>query len=284
MKITNIFNLPETFVKAVKNDPYTPGSCDISVTRLISPPRKVALEAKHYKEISEDVTDRIWALFGQAVHVVLERAEQKADTETRLSIDRQGWKISGQLDQFDPFSGVLIDYKVSSCYALKNGHRSEWDQQLNLLAAILRENGYAVTKLQIIVILRDWSRSMSFRDISYPAQPVAVIDIPIWSDERCEEFIDERIRLHQMARDSLPMCSPEERWQTPDVFALKKYNRKTAVKLYDIADEAEEACKAAGDNHYIEHRKGKSIRCESYCPVSGFCDQFGEELINNEKK
>ena len=51
MKITNELGLPEALVAAVRNDPYDAGTCDISVTKLISPPRMVALEAEHGKEI-----------------------------------------------------------------------------------------------------------------------------------------------------------------------------------------------------------------------------------------
>ena len=38
MKLTNKFQLPLALVNAVKNDPYNPGVCDLSVTRLIAPP------------------------------------------------------------------------------------------------------------------------------------------------------------------------------------------------------------------------------------------------------
>ena len=277
MRITNKFNLPESIVNAIRNDPYTSGPCDISVTRLISPPRKVALERANYKDLEEDAADRTWALFGQALHVVLERAEHVADTETRLTVERQGWNISGQFDRFDPVSGILTDYKVTSCYSVKNGSRSEWIAQMNILATLLRENGYAVNQLQIVVILRDWSKSQAQRSTDYPTQPVVTIEIPLWSEEKCEEYIDERIRLHQAARDKLPECSAEERWQTANVFALMKEGRKTAVKLFEDENEAEAACKAAGEKHHLVFRPGKSIRCESYCPAAPFCEQYQRE-------
>jgi len=277
MHITNKFNLPEAIFNAIRNDPYTSGPCDISVTRLISPPRKVALERQHFKDLEEDASDRVWSLFGQAMHVVLERAEHVADTETRLSIERQGWNISGQFDRFDPVTGILTDYKVTSCYSVKNGSRSEWIAQMNFLATLLREHGYTVNQLQIVVILRDWSKSQAQRSSDYPTQPVVTIDIPLWSEEKCEEYIDERIRLHQAARDKLPECSAEERWQTANIYALMKEGRKTAVKLFEDENEAEAACKAAGDKHHLVFRPGKSIRCENYCPAAPFCEQYQRE-------
>ncbi len=277
MQITNKFNLPESIVNAIRNDPYTSGPCDISVTRLISPPRKVALEKAHYKDLEEDASDRVWSLFGQAMHVVLERAGHNVITEARHSIERQGWALSGQLDHFDATTGLLSDYKVTSCYSVKNGSRSEWIAQMNILATILREHGYIVNRLQIIVILRDWSKSQAQRSSDYPTQPVVTIEIPLWSEEKCEEYIDERIRLHQAARDKLPECSAEERWQTANVYALMKEGRKTAVKLFEDENGAEAACKAAGDKHHLVFRPGKSIRCENYCPAAPFCEQYQRE-------
>lgn len=277
MRITNKFNLPESIVNAIRNDPYTSGPCDISVTRLISPPRKVALERAHFKDLEQDSSDMLWSLFGQAMHVVLERAGQNVITEARLSIERQGWVISGQLDHYDPTTGVLCDYKTCSVYGIRNGGRSEWEAQLNILATLLREHGYTVNQLQIVVILRDWSKSQAQRNSDYPTQPVVTIEIPLWSEEKCEEFIDERIRLHQAARDKLPECTGEERWQTANIFALMKEGRKTAVKLFEDENEAEAACKAAGDKHHLVFRPGKSIRCENYCPAAPFCEQYQRE-------
>lgn len=276
MKLTNKFNLPEAIVNAIKNDPYNPGACDMSVTTLISPPRLVELKRRHYKDIKEDVSDRIWSLFGQGIHTVLERAETDATTETRLAIERQGWVISGQLDRYDAVTGLLSDYKCTSVYAVKNGHRQEWEAQLNILATILREHGHTVNKLEVVAILRDWSNGRA-NGKDYPECSVAVIEVPLWSQEKCEEYIDSRIRIHQAAKVKLPTCTPDEKWQTDDVFALKKEGRKTAVKLYETEAEANEALVAAGDKHYIEHRPGRCVRCEGYCPVAEFCDQWQKE-------
>ncbi len=274
MKITNVFGLPEPFVRAVVNDPYDPGTCDISVTRLCSSPRKVALEALHAPELTEDVADRVWSLFGQGIHAVLERAETKAMTETRLTIERQGWIISGQFDRFSVANGLLQEFKVTSTYSVKDGGRQEWEAQLNVLAHILREHGYSVSNLQVAVILRDWRRSLADRTQDYPPCPIFTIDVPMWTEEKCEEFLDYRIRLHQDARTTLPECSEDERWSTPETFALMREGRKTAVRVFDNQASVDEALELAGPKHWIEFRPGRNIRCESYCPVAPFCEQY----------
>ncbi len=278
MKITNVFGLPDVLVRAVVMDPYDPGKCDITVTKLISPPRKVTLEAQHAKDLTEDVTDRLWSLLGQGIHTVLERAESDALTEKRLAITRQGWVISGQLDRFCMAAGLLQEIKVSSVFAVKEGGRQEWEAQLNILAHLLREHGHIVKDLQVIVILRDWKRSFADRAQDYPVSPVMTMSIPLWTEEKCEEFLDSRIRLHQAARNgNLPDCSAEERWATLDTWALMKDGRKTAIRLFDTESDAQAALQAVGPKHFLELRPGRDIRCESYCPCSPFCNQYQDK-------
>ena len=43
MKLTNLANLPKVIERAVANDPYDSEGSDISATRLVTPPRIVAL-------------------------------------------------------------------------------------------------------------------------------------------------------------------------------------------------------------------------------------------------
>ena len=59
--ITNKYGLPSSLYNALANDPYVGGG-DISITRLIAPPRIVALRKRHEAEIVEDASDRIWSL------------------------------------------------------------------------------------------------------------------------------------------------------------------------------------------------------------------------------
>lgn len=73
MKITNKYGLPQPVVDAVKNDGYTKGDADISVTELQDPPQMRFLKKKHDAELEEDAVDRLWSLYGQIAHGILER-------------------------------------------------------------------------------------------------------------------------------------------------------------------------------------------------------------------
>lgn len=272
--LTNKLNLPRSIVAAVTNDGYSRGKSDISVTQLISPPFQRKL--RETVEPQEDVADRIWSLLGQSVHTVLERAYPEGTTdavvETRLFTTVEGWSVSGQMDVLE--AGTLMDFKVTSVWSRKG--KPEWEQQLNLLAALCRrqmaETGdvrFNVNRIQIIAIFRDWVQSKTLAGDDYPESQVAVIPVPLWTEEQQDAFLVERVRLHQAARPE--PCTDEERWKTNDVWALMKEGRKSAVKLFTSEMEANAAADAAGSGHSVVHRRGEYKRCANYCSVSHGC-------------
>lgn len=272
MKLTNKLNLPQPIVDAVANDSYDKGSADISVTGLLKPPRIVALEGKHADELTEDASQRIWSLFGQAMHGVLERADNSGIAERRLSIEVEGWKISGQMDRY--FNGLVQDYKFVTAWKFKDGGvPEEYEQQMNCYAEILRRNGHEVRELEIVGILRDWSKLEAARDESYPQEQIVVRKVTLWPAEIAQKFISERVKLHQAARTVLPLCSQSERWGKPDTFAVTKQGASRATRVYE---REEDAIAHAKQNAalYVEERKGENVRCKHYCPVASFCNQF----------
>lgn len=224
MKITNKFNLPESIVRAMKNDKYDKGNADFSVTGLLKPARAAALEGLHEDEISEDVSDRIFALLGQATHSVLERsARPEIDlVEKRYFATFNGYVLSGQIDLLERDSGVLSDFKVTKAYPFTNkggkGRKPDWDAQLNMQLELLRQNGLDAKKLQIIGILRDWDERCTdpYNKLKYmtgyPEAEIAAVEVPIWDRVKSQKFIEERIKVHVSARENLPLCSSSETW------------------------------------------------------------------------
>ena len=275
MKLTNKMNLPDAIVRAVANDDYDKGDADYSITQLLKPPRIVALEREHQDEIEEDVSDRIWSLMGQVVHGILERAESVAMTEKRLYIDVDGIKVSGKMDRFCIVSGKLQDYKVITAWKFFGiDVPVEFEQQLNLYAELLRQNKLHVNTLEVVAILRDWSKLEAMRDPFYPQSQVIVRHATMWSQDKTMAFLKGRIFLHEDAKKSLPKCSREERWAKPDVYAVMKEGRKSAVRLHDSEALAEQHVESDPMNLYIQYRPGKNVRCEAYCSCAPFCTQF----------
>ncbi len=194
-------------------------------------------------------------------------------------MDAEGWKVSGGMDVYEE-GGILLDYKVTSVWKVIKGDLSEWEQQLNLYACILRHHGHTVSRLQIIAILRDWSKGEAQRDAAYPQAQVVNINIPLWDEEKATRFMRERVILHQQARFTMPECTPQDRWARPDVWAVMKPGRKSAVKLHTSEANAQAHAESEGGGLYVVHRVGASVRCESYCRVSAFCSQYKQEKLS----
>ena len=299
--ITNNKGFPLALVKAVENDSYSRGTADRSVTGLLAPPRQAALIERHGDEITEDVSDRTFALYGQLVHLLLERAGEQsrnAINEERLYTNVNGWTISGQTDTLtlteDQRSWIISDYKFVTAYKFKRDYSGTlvmdegYENQLNLYGHLLRENGFKVDGLKIVAIYRDWSKLEAKRDKNYPQLGAETHDVPLWSEDKAKAFIEERVRLHQEAdvaarkgrgisQNDLPECDDEERWAKPDKFALMPTAKSArARKLFN--SEVDATAWAAANNMkpgwVIEHRRGVNTRCESYCLVSEYCEQF----------
>lgn len=260
--LTNKHGLPAPLVNAIRNDPYSRGMSDISVTQLIQPPQIRALSKG--LDADEDASEFIWRLLGQAVHTILERAyPETAIVEKRVFAKVRDWIVSGQFDVYE--NEVLTDYKITSVYA-RDG-KIEWENQLNLLRALCHRNEMPVSKVQIVAIFRDWRPKEALAD-DYPKAQVAVIPVSLWPIERAEEYLEERVRLHQL--DEPPPCTDEERWMSPPKWALMQKGRKRAVKLFD----AKPFQMVLSEGQYWELRPGVYRRCESYCRVSSVCPQW----------
>jgi len=275
VKLTNRLNLPQPLVSAVANDEYSRGDADISVTGLLKPPRIAALEILHADELTEDASDRIWSLFGQAMHTVLQRSNTSGIAERRLAIEVAGWKVSGSMDAYYDH-GLLQDYKFVTVYKFKDGGvPEEYQAQLNIYAEILRQHGQQVKWLEIVGILRDWSKLEAARDPEYPQTQVIVRSVELWPSERVREVIEERVRLHQQARKGLPLCTIEERWEKPTKWAVMKKGASKSLKNHDTEEAARIHAAEVGAS--VEKRPGEATRCKAYCPVARFCTQYTGE-------
>jgi len=252
VKYTNVHNLPEPIVRAVENDPYDAGVADISTTRLILPPQIDALKRRYKDQIEEDVSERLWTLLGQSVHVILERAAGGGQhiTEQRYFAEMEGWVLSGAVDFLDTKKEVLVDYKVTSVWTyIYRSRMEEWAAQGNINRWLYWKNtGQVIKKLQNILILRDWQK----RDINrrgYPMVQIVGVRLPVWSMDKAEAYVRERVKLHQAARkaadDGMPKCSDEDRWWSAKEKVFK--------------------------------------RCAEYCPVAKFCKQFEADNERNRE-
>lgn len=302
MKITNNAGLPQAIVEAVRLDDYDPGDCDISVSALIGPPQIRQLRVEYEDKITEDAVDRVWALLGKAVHVILERAAIQGTAEERLFADMNGYTVSGQLDHIGYQHPRLTDYKVTSAWTHIHGPRQDWIHQLNTYAWLARQNGLEVEELQIVAIYRDWSAAQARRNADYPQVQVARVEIPVWPDEDAEEYVAERLAMH--FGDIWHFCTDEERWAKEEQWAVMREGRKSALRVLNSKEQAliwaeehghvtVEMAVVNGEEipvsgtwsggHYLQERPREYVRCEGYCSVAPFCSQWQADLKAREE-
>ena len=299
MKITNKFGMPQPFVDFAINDKYSKGKADISVTSLIDSPRVRIMKDVYQDQIEVDAVDMVWALFGTAVHSVLEQSNSSKNiiNEERIFAELNGWILSGALDRQEITDNVasIIDYKVTSVWSVIYG-KIEWERQLNCYAWLYRQKkeniGKSVGSLKICAILRDWNRRDAEKKENYPQAPIVFVDIPLWDAEIAHQYVSERLHLHQDAQMSydllkdLPLCTDEERWKKNDTWAVKKKGQKRAIRVLESEHEAEKYINwhDEPDTAYIkktdleiEFRCGEHTRCGNYCSVADFCNQYKGE-------
>jgi hypothetical protein len=285
MKLTNRFGIPETFVNVLKRPTYSKGAAHLSVTQLINSPKIVALTKKFEEELEQDVADMVWSIFGSAIHNILEHGKDENHlVEERIHSMVDGWKISGAVDLqvVDDQGGISIrDYKTTSVWAVMN-EKIEWEQQLNIYAWLVDtvKEDFHVTDLGIVAIIRDWSRRDAARNPDYPQAPVKELPIKLWPYEERKEFVQSRITSHSACEfametgEDLSPCTPEEMWEKPTTWAIKKVGGVRAKSVHDTEESMLKALEIAGPAYEIEVRPGSRTRCESFCPVNTYCQQW----------
>ena len=103
-----------------------------------------------------------------------------------------------------------------------------------------------------------------------------------WGTEVAQQYLEERVKLHQEAMITLPECTDEERWAKPTVWAAVKNGNSRATKLFPTENEALawHQLQADGASFTITERPGELTRCKSYCTVGkmGLCVQYNKTL------
>ena len=285
MKLTNKFGLPETIVNVVRRPSYTKGGAHLSVTELMTSPRIVQLRSANLDKIEQDVSEFVWSLFGTAIHGVLEHG--KGDNhivEERIHAQLDGYHISGAIDlqTVEPDGVIISDYKTTGAWSVMQ-EKKDWETQLNIYAWLVETVKKTPVKgIEIVAIIRDWSRRDADTREGYPQAPIVTLKIPMWELSYTEQYIRDRIHAHadahlsMLTNGELPECTPEDTWEKPAVWAIKKEGNVRAKTLCYSEDEAKEKLAELGKGYVIEYRPGERTRCQNYCSVSEYCNQWAE--------
>ena len=272
MKLTNIHNLPEALYNIMMRDIYQPTYSKMRVTELINAPLVKELMIKHWKELTEDVSDGLWKLLGTSCHYILHGGTpEDALGEERLSFTIRNTVITGKSDLYSEKG--IEDWKVTSVFSFLLGVKEDWITQLNVYKWLWEKNGFPVKSLKINAILRDWQRSKAKYDPTYPQIPFLSFDVPMWNDSIITEYIVDRIAIHSQ-RPSLE-CTDEEKWKRPTRYAIMKNENKKATRVLDTLEEAKTYIGALDEKkqpeYKIDVRVGACIKCADYCTPREFC-------------
>jgi len=279
MKLTNNYNLSYDELQIINKSIYRPVPDVLRVTELINPPMIKRLMIDHWDDIVIDASEYLWVIFGTDIHHKLEQISRpNVIKELSLSVDLPNHPtIKGTLDLFDLANLSIDDYKTTSVWKSVKQEYNEYAAQLNIYRWLAIRRGLpAAKRLRNILFVKDWSVSKAMQDKDYPQCQRVVVEHKVWSDEVLEKYLLSRLQVHEQTHPKV--CSPEERWEKPTIYAVMKEGQKSAVRggLKTNQSEADEMARTIRGG-YVEIRPGGCKRCEAYCPARSVCG-FAKKL------
>ena len=279
MKVTNKLNLPAAFVNAVSVRRHNEPGC-FSATTLNKGAKEIILSDRHFDEITVDAADSVWAVWGTAVHALLESQPDGNFHEEKFKVPVSNSFVTGQVDSYDMENGVINDWKTASVWKVQFNDFSDWRRQGLTYAWLLQQSGLEVKKCRFVALLKDHSKTKAKTDSSYPQSPVFIYEFDVTAADleetaaRILAKVQEIESAYKLDDDAIEPCSAEERWADGEKWAVMKNGRKTAVKVFDNQLDADAMAGELGNSHYVEHRPAISRKCGEYCNCKDFCNFY----------
>jgi hypothetical protein len=79
-------------------------------TTLLQGIKQIILTERHWDELQDDVVDRIWAIWGTAVHSLLESEGENDFTEQEMTHKIGSITVTGRIDNYNMATGTICDY------------------------------------------------------------------------------------------------------------------------------------------------------------------------------
>jgi len=287
----------------------------ISATSLLKPIRALVLKYQ-YNDINKevDITDLVSARMGSAIHAIAEEAwlergniskalkamgtsnldkifiinpdKPVKDSEVAVYVEQRhettvgDYIISGKYDLV--LDGTLSDYKSTSVWTyIYDSNAMKYTQQGSIYKWLAPDR-ITDNKISIQFIFTDWSAANAARDSKYPQSRVLTRDYPLWSTDRTENYIKDKLQdvtsLLDKPQEQLPQCTSEELWESATKYKyFKNPDAQRATKNFDSLDEANVRLATEGIGT-IKTVPGEAKACR-YCEVVEVCDQ-AQSLIN----
>jgi len=278
---------------------------DIGLSAVMDSPliHKLRLQ---YPDIETKTSDHIQTMIGEFMHKEIQRhfiavKGTNCHIEEPVQIKAKGeigdWYLSGRIDILEMLADNQVkigDIKATSSYQVatlnkemyKYEQTGDWRElkhkyfyQLNAYAEGMRQRGYWVEDLYLIIYCKHWTNRLAWEDPNFPQYALYARSIPMLTSEQIQEYLSECVSRHQMAENPdhnyTPSCSKDDLWLSDHKeWAVMTKGKKRAVKLFKNKDEAEEySLNVPGG--FIEHRPmGIPMRCRDYCAYNTVCPQF----------
>lgn len=287
----------------------------ISVTQLMKPIRHIILPKRVPKEQrTSDVEDYISSALGKSLHDSIEKAwlksyakslallgypkslidrvlinptpEQlaaKPDAipvylEQRAIRDFEGYRIGGKFDMVA--EGIVQDNKSTTAYTWLMGTRDDDYALQGSLYRWLNPDKITEDYIRINFIFTDWQKAMAKANPKYPQKRLLHKDIPLWSLEKTEAWIRNKIAQLQKYKDAqdeqIPECTDAELWRSEPKYKYFSDPTKTAGKSTKNFDDPVEArvymANEKGGKGIVITVPGEVKRCD-YCDAAPICKQ-----------
>jgi len=288
---TNIHNIPKGIYDAINTDFYTNPNdkfSHYSATKLISPIQETILVKRHEKEIPpSDIMDNFNAWRGSIIHNAIEAAaklDMNYIEEQRFYATVLGKVVSGKVDCYDIDKKQIIDWKTCGLWKLQKNDVRAWEEQANIYAYLMGQEGYEIKSLKITAILMDWKKTESKYKPNYPVCQIVPIDLKLWSTYEQERFIKQQLIYLKAGQDltadelykELP-CSKYDQWSTyQDTAIMKKGSTRATRKFFSRKETkafVEENVQYLSSEYEIVDRYGLPTKCIDYCSAAPFCSQ-----------
>jgi hypothetical protein len=285
----NKYKLPEYLENSLCGA-WQPNLQRFGATTLVEPPLIRTLKAKYWDKLEEEISEKLWMIHGNAIDALVKRHSRFGLTNLKFEHvwcqDKEGRDIIVVIkpDYYNVLTKILADVKDTSVWTIING-KEEYEQQVNIYDFIMFKEcpQLVIHDLELHLFAKDWKKNEKLRNggADYPEIPFKVVPQRRWSREEQFNFIDARIRDH--LDNPMRECTPKEKWQAPDIYAVHVKGNKTARGGTAQPKTREEAqawidskSVKTGKQYEIKFRPGGCKRCEEYCPVSKYCPFFNK--------
>ena len=279
MKVTNKMNLPAAFVNAVSTTRHNAAGC-FSATTLNKGTKEIILSDRHFEEMAVDAADSVWAVWGTAVHALLESQPDNNFHEEYFKVPVSESYVTGQVDSYDMENATIYDWKTASVWKVQHADFDDWRRQGMTYAWLLQQSGLEVKKCRFVALLKDHSKTKAKNDSSYPQSPVFIYEFDVTPEDMAEtrdRILNKVLEIesaYELDDDAIEPCSAEECWADGEKWAVMKNGRKTAIKLFDNEADADAMAGKMGNAYYVEHRPAISRKCGEYCICKDFCNFY----------